>query len=61
MQDIFTACRAKILQSPLDEQATDEILHELARLQKTQYAIRSDLTESELQLSSLASPDEVDG
>lgn len=61
MQDIFTACRAKILQSPLDEQATDEILHELARLQKTQYAIRSDLTESELQLPSLASPAEVDG
>ena len=61
MQDIFTACRAKILQSPLDEQATDEILHELARLQKTQHAIRADLTESELQLQSVGTAAEVDG
>ena len=53
MQDIFTACRAKILQSPLDEQATDEILHELARLQKIEFAIRADLNEPELELQSV--------
>ena len=45
MQDIFTACRAKVLQSPLDEQATDEVLHELARLQKIDFAIRPDDSE----------------
>ena len=54
MQDIFTACRSKILQSPLDEQATDEVLHELARLQKIEFAVRANSNESELQLSSLA-------
>ena len=61
MQDIFTACRAKILQSPLDEQATDEILNELARLQKIESAIRPDVTESELQLQSVGTSAEVDG
>jgi len=47
MQDVFTACRAKIMQSPLDEQATDELLNELARLSKTEFTIRSDSDESE--------------
>ena len=53
MQDIFTACRAKILQSPLDEQATDEILNELARLQKTEFAIRPDINEPQPEFQSM--------
>jgi hypothetical protein len=61
MQDIFTACRSKILQSPLDEQATDEVLYELARLQKIEFAVRPDDNELELQLPSLAPATEVDG
>ena len=61
MQDIFTACRSKILQSPLDEQAADEVLHELARLQKIEFAVRSDDNESKLQLPSVASTAAPDG
>jgi len=53
MQDIFTACRAKILQSPLDEQATDEILHELARLQKIDFAVRPNGGEPKQELQSV--------
>ena len=41
MQDIFTACRAKILQAPMDAQATDEVLNELSRLQDNDYGVRS--------------------
>lgn len=61
MQDVFTACRSKILQSPLDEQATDELLHELSRLQKTTFAIRPNRDESKQQLQSVGTPSEVVG
>jgi hypothetical protein len=59
MQDIFTACRAKILQSPLDEQATDELLNELARLSKIEFAVRPDSFEPEPELQSLGTASET--
>ena len=61
MQDIFTACRAKVLQSPLDEQATDEVLHELARLQKIDFAIRPDDSEPKRELQGMATAAAPDG
>lgn len=61
MQDVFTACRTKILQSPLDEQATDELLNELSRLQKTEFAIRPDSKKSESEFPSLGTAAEIDG
>ena len=61
MQDIFTACRAKVLQSPLDEQATDEVLHELARLQKIDFAIRPDDSEPKRELQGMATDAAPDG
>lgn len=51
MQDIFTACRAKILQAPLDDQAKDEVLNELARLQDNDFGIRANPRKTEQEFS----------
>lgn len=51
MQDIFTACRAKILQAPLDDQAKDEVLNELARLQDNDFGVRANPRKTEQEFS----------
>jgi len=53
MQDIFTACRAKILQAPLDDQAKDEVLNELARLQDNDFGIRANPRKTEQEFSNV--------
>lgn len=60
MQDIFTGCRAKILQAPMDEQAKDEVLNELARLQNNDFGIRPNSGEAKQEpvgLETAAPPD----
>jgi hypothetical protein len=60
MQDIFTGCRAKILQAPMDEQAKDEVLNELARLQDNDFGIRANSGEAKQEpvgLETAATPD----
>ncbi len=39
MEDVFTACRSKILHSQMDEQAKDEILNELTRLNESNFGL----------------------
>ena len=60
MQDIFTGCRAKILQAPMDEQAKDEVLNELARLQDNDFGVRANSGEAKqepVSLEAAATPD----
>tara|TARA_R100000742_G_C4247436_1_gene66147 strand:- start:284 stop:859 length:576 start_codon:yes stop_codon:yes gene_type:complete len=47
MEDVFTACRAKILQCQIDDQAKDEILNELSRLQDNDFGVRANPREAE--------------
>ena len=51
MEDVFTACRSKILHSQMDEQAKDEILNELTRLNESSFGLEAsaDRTEGDLQ------------
>ena len=39
MEDVFTACRSKILHSQMDEQAKDEVLNELTRLNESNFGL----------------------
>jgi len=60
MQDIFTGCRAKILQAPMDEQAKDEVLNELARLQDNDFGVRPNAgaaKQEPVSLETAAAPD----
>jgi len=56
MQDIFTGCRAKILQAPMDDQAKDEVLNELARLQDNDYGLRANSGTAKQEPVSLEAP-----
>ena len=51
MEDVFTACRSKILHSQIDDQAKDEILNELTRLNESSFGLEAsaDRTEGDLQ------------
>ncbi len=39
MEDVFTACRSKILHSQMDEQAKEEVLNELTRLNESNFGL----------------------
>ena len=51
MEDVFTACRSKILHSQMDEQAKDEVLNELTRLNESNFGLDTgaDRVEDDLQ------------
>ena len=51
MEDVFTACRSKILHSQMDEQAKDEVLNELTRLNESNFGLdtSADRVEDDLQ------------
>lgn len=51
MEDIFTACRSKILHSQINNQSKDEVLNELTRLKDENLGLddRAEGTESNLQ------------
>ncbi len=51
MEDVFTACRSKILHSQMDEQAKDEILNELTRFTESSFGLEAsaDRIEGDLQ------------
>jgi|TARA_R100001530_G_scaffold111745_1_gene78871 DNA-binding XRE family transcriptional regulator len=61
MEDVFVACRSKILQCQMDEQAKDEILNELTRLKEQDLGMERGNGGVDGDLSSVVSSAEVDG
>ena len=60
MEDVFTACRSKILHSQIDEQAKDEILNELTRLNESSFGLAASADRTEGDLQGVVASAEVD-
>lgn len=61
MEDVFTACRSKILHSQMDNQAKDEVLNELKRLKDENLGLEDGDEGTETNLQRVVSSSEVDG
>jgi hypothetical protein len=60
MEDVFTACRSKILHSQMDEQAKDEVLNELTRLNESNFGLDTSADRVEDDLQDVVASAEVD-
>ena len=61
MEDVFTACRSKILHSQMDEQAKDQVLNELTRLNESNFGLETSADRTEGDLQGVVASSEVDG
>ena len=61
MEDVFTACRSKILHSQMDTQAKDEVLNELTRLNEQNLGLEPSADRTEGDLQGVVASSEVDG
>lgn len=61
MEDVFTACRSKILHSQINTEAKDEVLNELTRLKVENLGMENRSEGADADLSSVVSSSEVDG
>jgi len=61
MEDVFTACRSKILHSQMDQQAKDEVLNELTRLKDENLGMERRPEGAEGDLQGVVTSSEVDG
>ena len=60
MEDVFTACRSKILHSQMDDKAKDEVLNELKRLKEEDLGLEKRPEGTEGDISSVVSSSETD-
>ena len=60
MEDVFTACRSKILHSQMDDKAKDEVLNELKRLKEEDLGLEKRSEGTEGDISSVVSSSETD-
>jgi len=60
MEDVFTACRSKVLHSQMDEQAKDEVLNELTRLNESNFGLDTSADRVEDDLQDVVASAEVD-
>lgn len=61
LEDVFSACRSKILHSQMDRQAKDEVLNELTRLNEQNFGLDAGVDRVDGDVSSVVSSAEVDG
>jgi len=61
MEDVFTACRSKILHSQIDTNTKDEVLNELTRIKDENLGLEKRTEGTEANLQSVVSSSEVDG
>lgn len=61
MEDVFTACRSKILHSKIDTDTKDEILNELTRIKDENLGLEKRSEGIEANLQSVVSSSEIDG
>jgi len=60
MEDVFTACRSKILHSQMDEQAKDEVLNELTRLNESNFGLDTSAGRAKDDLQDVVASSEAD-
>ena len=60
MEDVFTACRSKILHSQMDDKAKDEVLNELKRLKEEDLGLEKRDRGNEGDISSVVSSSSTD-
>ncbi len=61
LEDVFAACRSKILHSQMDQQAKDEVLNELTRLNEQSLGLEDNADRVDVDISGMVSSAEVDG